>query len=469
MTTIEQAKEVWKKWEPLRRNRLRLKKYTFGEQWADKVRTDECGTMSEKDMMMRTGHHPATCNMILPAVTAIVGHYRKKIVAQNAKLPPHIETDCAALQEFLISGCAIQRLSVENRDGTDSKLWADNVSPANFFVDHAGALSPHRAQLLGQLHDMSLMHILLRFSRGNRRSAARLRDIFDRETAVETFVSRPSAGVGESVNDNVSFASSSLPGTMRVVEVWTLECGESTVCLDPETGTIEEFAHDDDSLNRRNSRRRRKGLKPLQRSWSLVPKWHCRFLTAAGTTLYEYYADSHPYVYAFYPLVDGEIHSMVEDLIERQRHINRLLTLNDRILASSAKGVLLFPENQTSPAMPVQAVADNWAAPDGIVLYRAMPGMPGPQQMVGGPANFGVVSMLQTDLTLFRDISGVSEALRGQAVSSNTGAELYSRQQEGASTAIAYQLGTFESFVARRDEKGLSIVQQCSGRVNENK
>ena len=36
---------------------------------------------------------------------------------------------------------------------------------------------------------------------------------------------------------------------------------------------------------------------------------------------------------------------VVEDIIDQQRHINRLISLIDFIMGSSAKGVLLVPDN----------------------------------------------------------------------------------------------------------------------------
>ncbi|MCM1021339.1 MAG: hypothetical protein NC343_03510 [Muribaculum sp.] len=464
MKPIEQALYAWERGESLRRRRLRYKRYTFGDQWGDIILTNTNEKMTEMELLRRTGHHPTTCNMILPAVTAIVGHYRQS-ATDNGHVSENLAEDCALLQEFLISGCAVQRLSTELRHG-QNRTWVDNISPARFFIDRTATLSPHHTQLLGQLHDMSLMTLLFKFSHSNRRRASQLREIFEKEAVSPTIPSGGMSGLGQSVYDNIDFSSPSLPGTIRVVELWTLECGEITHCFDPETGELAEFPDDDDSLNRRNNRRRRKGLKPLQRSWTLIPKWHCRYLTPQGTLLHEYFAENHPYVYAFHPLIDGEIHPFVEDLIERQRHINRLLTLNDRILSTSAKGVLLFPENQASASQPLSEVAENWSAPDGIVLYNSRQGSPGPQQIVCSTSNLGLQTMLQTELSLISDISGVSAAMRGQQPSPATGAELYARQQQGSSTALAHLLGAFASFIDDRDTKLTALQAQGNKNLN---
>ena len=51
---------------------------------------------------------------------------------------------------------------------------------------------------------------------------------------------------------------------------------------------------------------------------------------------------SHPFVFKLYPLTDGEVHSMVEDVIDQQKYVNRLITLVDHIMGASAKGALLY-------------------------------------------------------------------------------------------------------------------------------
>lgn len=47
-----------------------------------------------------------------------------------------------------------------------------------------------------------------------------------------------------------------------------------------------------------------------------------------------------------YPMLDGRVHSLVQDLLGQQRYVNRLVTLLDEVLRYSAKGALLFPTDQ---------------------------------------------------------------------------------------------------------------------------
>ncbi len=68
---------------------------------------------------------------------------------------------------------------------------------------------------------------------------------------------------------------------------------------------------------------------------------------------------SHPFAVYMSRLVDGEIYSFEEAIIDQQRYINRLITLNDFIMSASAKGVLVFPENAIPKGMDKEDIWSN--------------------------------------------------------------------------------------------------------------
>ena len=183
-----------------------------------------------------------------------------------------------------------------------------------------------------------------------------------------------------------------------------------------------------------------------------------------GQVIDEYAARRHPFVFRFYPLIDGEVHSFVEDIVDQQRNINRLLTLNDRLLAVSAKGVLLFPDNQISPSMPLDIVQENWAAPDGVVLYRGMAGVQPPQQIVNNGSKFGVDHLIDGQMKMLQEVSGVNGAMRGQDPASGTTASLYADQRRGAAVALNDLVRTFEAFLDERDK---ILLPMCEGVENK--
>ena len=136
------AYEAWMQCGSLREKRRRLKGYTYGRQWDDIITTPEGKRMSEGEYASMSGKTPLTNNLIRQLVKSVVGRFRYDLsqrkddgvdvaVASRNMLE---ELDCRMLEEFLISGCAVQRIVKERRIGGDG-VWVDNVSPERFFVN----------------------------------------------------------------------------------------------------------------------------------------------------------------------------------------------------------------------------------------------------------------------------------------------------------------------------------------------
>ena len=93
-----------------------------------------------------------------------------------------------------------------------------------------------------------------------------------------------------------------------------------------------------------------------------VRLWKYYHLSPYGHIFYEvenpYEHKNHPYVVKFYPLLDGEAWSMVNDMIDQQKMINRMIILYDFIVSASAKGVLLVPEDAIPEDMYIDDFAD---------------------------------------------------------------------------------------------------------------
>lgn len=162
---------------------------------------------------------------------------------------------------------------------------------------------------------------------------------------------------------------------------------------------------------------------------------------------------SHPFAVKHYPLTDGEIHSFVEDVIDQQRTINRLVVLIDTMLASSAKGALLFPVEQLPRGVTIDDVSRLWASPDAVIPVTGRAGAEMPRQVVTNTADSGAYQLLNLQTKLFGDVSGISDALLGRNVPAATGSSLYDAQVRNAAIALADLLETFASFTAERSDK----------------
>jgi hypothetical protein len=133
--------------------------------------------------------------------------------------------------------------------------------------------------------------------------------------------------------------------------------------------------------------------------------------------------------------------------------------LIDRMMGSSAKGVLLFPVDQKVPGFTWDDVCQRWSAADGVIPITGRSSVM-PQQVTSNGADAGAHNLLELELKLFEDVSGVGDALLGKTTSGNVGSALYDSQVANSTIALSDIFETFNSFTKQRDilvEKTLSI------------
>lgn len=261
------AHKAWGAGADLRSRRQRYKQYTYGQQWNDLVIDNDGNTVTEGEYAASCGKKPLTNNLIRQLVKSIVGRFRNNLKDNPTKATPllkaihesnHInELDSRALEEFLISGCAIQRIVNEHRLQGEG-IWIDNVNPARFFVNKMTDPRGWDIELIGMLHDMSMTEVIMRYSHGSRTRARQLRETYAERNSSEGVLSDI---LGASINCGPDFFRAD-GDRCRVIEVWTLESHELIRCHDTMKGNISPFppmtSHQ--SLRRTNAVR-----KPLNR------------------------------------------------------------------------------------------------------------------------------------------------------------------------------------------------------------
>ena len=140
---IDTAYRAWLAGARFRARRERYKRFTYGDQWSDIVEDAEGRLMREDRLIRLSGKRPVTNNLIRQLVKNIVGRYRTRCAEAAVYAGPHIgklakrnalaELDSRLIEEYLISGCAIQRIVAEPRFRGDV-VWIDNVVPRAFFA-----------------------------------------------------------------------------------------------------------------------------------------------------------------------------------------------------------------------------------------------------------------------------------------------------------------------------------------------
>lgn len=136
-----------------------------------------------------------------------------------------------------------------------------------------------------------------------------------------------------------------------------------------------------------------------------------------------------------------------------------LIMMIDKMMASAAKGVLLFPVDQLPEDMKWEEVFDTWARSDGVIPITGR-GTSLPQQVVTPTDGVGAYRLLELQMKLFDNISGVGDALQGRSIGGTAGAALYDRQVENATIAMGDLLETFASLIEERSK----ILEVCSAR-----
>ena len=492
-SVLMEAQRAWTNMDRFRTDRERNKRYTYGDQWDDVISVDgKC--MTEESYIKSQGNVPLKNNVIRRLVRTILGVYRGQskeptctardrdeqklgetmstILQCNMQLNRMNDMYARTMEEFLISGFAVHRKWFGWRNGK-CDCWTDYVQPYNFFIDsNMRDFRGWDASLIGEIHDISFETLCRQFAE-TPAEYAKLRNIY------ATSVTQADYGLsmdnfGKPYQRTSSFLFPKDRSLCRVIEVWRKETKPRYRCHDYNNGSIYKIDIEDyaEMVVKENEQRLQDGLAlgmseddiPLiQAKWFVDDYWYYYYLTPTGVILKEgetpFAHGEHPYVFKAYPFIDGEIHSFVADVIDQQRYINRLITLNDWIMRASAKGVLLFPEDCLPKGMDLDDIADEWSRFNGVIVIKKGAKQI-PQQIANNSTNIGIGELLQLQLKLVEDISGVHGALQGKPGYSTTSGSLYAQQAQNATTTLLDLLETFSTFVIDGAYKDVKNMQQ---------
>lgn len=459
---LRAAHRAWAAGAALRAARTRNKRFTYGDQWGDVTIDADGKRVTEWERYSEGGDAPITNNLIRQLVKTVVGRFRTEQGGKSAEQSQEAasrderraidELDSRCLEEFLISGSCVQRVDVVTDVTGPERTVVENVNLNRFFVNPLSDPLARDCEIVGQLHDLSIAELLRRTAGNNRRRAEWIRSLYTVDAEHRTMDCAMRLGAdGESSTDFWH-----AHGTKcRAIEVWTLESHEVMVSVNKSSGQrrVEPVSG--------NVARHRGANANVETYWDIVTTWHCRWFSPMGDLLTEYESPfghkEHPFVMKFYPLTDGEVHSLVEDVIDQQKYVNRLITLVDHILSASAKGVLLFPENAVPDGFTWDDVRRVWSQCRGILPYATLPGAEKPSQISLNNTDIGAFEMIQLQLKMLEDVSGVNGALMGRGIGTGNSAALYRSEVENAAAALADVYETFAAFRRDRDRKASGL------------
>ncbi len=487
---VEHASQCHESLSKLRQNVRRARRYYRGDQWSDTVVVNGVA-MSEEKYIQSQGKPALKQNLIRPPLRNILGQFRKapyksvvisvnrddqeasemmSVALESAhEMNKGTEKDVRKLEEFLVEGTAIYLTSYTyNRRMKRSIPTFSGIELDRFFqTPSAKDICGDDVDFIGHIVDCSIEEVIEAYAK-TELEKRELEDIFAtaarRDYWSEQVKSKPSDSI-------VSFLVPVNPTMCRIFHIWRLEGDWKLYVHDWLDGTYEIYEMSDLAALQAEKAQRMamaaaQGVEVplLDIEKKYVREWMCYHVTANGHCLYKsanpYTHNSHPYVVKLYPMLNNEVWSLVDDMIDPQRMVNRMVILQDFIISASAKGVLLVPEDCITDDFTLEDIAEEWTKYNGVIKIKVKPGMQLPQQVASRAMPVGINDMINLQMKFLNDIGGVHDAMQGKTAASGTPAGLYQQEVMNAQMNIIDYLESYASFLEDRDYKILQIIQQ---------
>lgn len=497
---IQECQNYWDNLEPVREKFFRALRYYKGDQWSDKVYdVDNEEWITEGENIRRQGKVPLKNNQIRQIIKNLLGQYRdndntsivisrKREAAKVGEMLSNAlnytlqaneikEVDVREFEQFLLVGF----FGWKNHYGWHKERDIDDVMIDPCYIYRTGWNTDITDIRLKEMHtvfevlDVTIEQLIAEFAK-NEADEELIRGYYGKNNKKP---GNSYAGVmsDQGIDDaeNIDFLIPTDPNKCRVIEIWKQELEKVLIVHDPSTGRkYEETEMTPAEIDALNESILAAGLaqgvpeenipiltyeEKYENIWNFYYVTPWGDILSHGKTPYDH--QSTPYVLGIYPLVGGEIFGLVDDIIDQQRYINRLITLYDFIIAFSAKGVLMIPEDSIPEGMTEDDFAAEWVKFNGVITYTpSNKHNQKPEQISSKSQPVGIQEMLNMQFTLLKEISGVNDAIQGIKPESGTPASRYAQETHNASLSNRDFFEFFFSRKKRRDFKLVKIMQQ---------
>jgi hypothetical protein len=175
-----------------------------------------------------------------------------------------------------------------------------------------------------------------------------------------------------------------------------------------------------------------------------------------------YWHGEHNFVLGVQHFVNGKLYNFIEQFIDQQRMINRTAMMIDFIRSTSSKGVLVVNE-EAFDSMDREEIVEEYVRYNGVMFVKPKAGVNVRDvvfQMNGNASVAGDYELLNLQLKLINEISGVNTAMQGHNAPSGTPSSLYAQQAQNSSLNLKGLFGALTAFRRRRDTKLMQMIQQ---------
>lgn len=502
---LEHYNRLWENFRPARYGRERANRFAYGDQWGDKIVVGG-KRMTQREYVTKQGNIALQTNQIKKIITTIAGVWTREhnqpvcyarakeleeygdvmsvVIQENWQTNDMLVLMGGELEDLLLGGFIFARESYERRNGMDEEdSWTDICNPNYMFFD-AGMKDPRFGDLsvIGELHDVTFNELCHAFAE-KPEDFKKLREWYHDEA--NPVKDNDSVDASDKHNlDRLSFYSPVDSKNCRVIEVWTKERKKRYKLWDKQDGTYGYVdAEDKEYLEAvKATNKARKEDAPADWAEEDIPYiygydkkyedgtdgffvdsyWYYRFYTPQGYILKEGPSDmpdgGQPYTVLAVPFTNGRIGSYVNDAIDQNIAINRILTLDDWIRRAGVKGVTFVPQNLIPDDMDYKTFAEQWTSIDGIVYFKPNKNGDMPKTFYGNVGTLNTAELVRMMNELMESSVSVSGAIQGKTPYAGTSAAMYQQQTQNSHTPIALLMEKFGMFVKQVAVKKLNNI-----------
>lgn len=497
---LTRAEAAWMAQAETRKEWLRNLRYVRGDQWSDYVEDENGERVLERNRIAaRTGGVALQNNHLIKIVNTLMGIYSRSATMpvcfarqENADAKSQMMTRALKTNwdnnemkdllegeffQMIVGGTSIVKEVWAEQDGIDDS-YTYKVDLGHAFWEAEGTDPRHwDISMIGEFRDYTIGELAATFAESE----------YDYNQLLEIYKPYLSqlATIHKTRND-YSEGSWNYPMTTnlcRVYEIWTKEHKPGIRCKDI-MNTEQPLYHIDPrdlpNIQAENERRialgREQGIadddiplieyKGKGLGYKIYEYWHYWALTPDGRILVDYDSPfehgSHPYTIKMHLYVNGRTTPFISCIIDQQRYINRLITLNDLLINSSIKNLKMIPKDLIPKGMSQREFARQAVEFDGWVFYEPQNRMTNaePKVITQNATNIGIHELLQVQLSSINDITNVHGALQGKAPNAGTSAQLYLMESQNATTSIATLLNKFSRFENNVARKKMKTIHQ---------
>lgn len=501
---LEESNQYYNSLDNFRRKRIRMRNLYVGDHYEEIVVDPDTGeSMTKGEYIRSQGMTPKKNNQVRQVIKNLLGQYRDNdtmstVISRNRENQEagemmtktlqyslhqnhSKEIDKTQFEELLISGMFGWKTMyqyISERNNSDVKIYTTHPHRL-FYNPGITDVRLDEIHTIGEILDVRFEDLLRSFAK-NKADAQMIGDWYRRDNNDSLANVRHSytdslRGQDSAIIDDLNFLDSTENGRCRVYEIWKKHNELMLIVHDHMTGKDYEWEIDDvKELEFINEQRvmefSSQGIMPediplLEWEEKFEDRWHFWFLTPTGEILQHgvtpFDHEGSPYTLGLYPLVDGNIFGLISDIEDQQNAINENLTLLNFIIAGSAKGLLMIPEDVKPDGWTWDEYTGQWAKANGVIVYKpSKTHNQIPQQISVNSTNIGAMEQVQLQMQLLEKISGVTGAIQGHAPASGTPSSLYAQESHNATLA---NRDFFDFFYWRRkirDYKVVKLIQQ---------